>query len=203
MSQETDKKIWYFLINKGLNEYGTAGVMGNFYAESGLKSNNLQNSYEKKLGYTDETYTAAVDNGTYTDFVYDSAGYGLAQWTHWSRKKALLNFAKSEGVSIGDLNMQLNFFWKELNDNFRSLLNTLKTAKNIAEASNAMLTIYERPADQSEAAKQRRIKYSQNYYDEYAKKYIVEIGDFYTIEEAEAVKAALGVLGTESTVKIK
>ena len=31
---------------KGLNEYGIAGLMGNLFAESGLKPNNLQNSYE-------------------------------------------------------------------------------------------------------------------------------------------------------------
>ena len=61
------------------NPYGVAGLMGNLYAESGLRSNNLQNTFEKKFGMTDEQYTAAVDNGTYTNFVKDSAGYGLAQ----------------------------------------------------------------------------------------------------------------------------
>ena len=79
-----EKAIWDALMDKIGNAYGVAGVMGNLYAESALRSNNLQQSYEKKLGYTDETYTAAVDNGTYTNFVKDSAGYGLAQWTYWS-----------------------------------------------------------------------------------------------------------------------
>lgn len=67
--------------------------MGNLYAESALKPTNLQNTYEKKLGFSDTAYTQAVDNGTYTNFVKDSAGYGLAQWTHWSRKQALLAYA--------------------------------------------------------------------------------------------------------------
>ena len=53
--------------------------MGNLYAESGLVPANLQNTYEKKLGYTDATYTAAVDSGAYTSFAKDGAGYGLAQ----------------------------------------------------------------------------------------------------------------------------
>ena len=83
--------------------------MGNLYAESALNPKNLQNSYEKKLGHTDESYTAAVDNGTYGNFVRDRAGYGLAQWTYWSRKEALLAFARSKGRSIGDLEMQLDF----------------------------------------------------------------------------------------------
>ena len=64
-----DKTIWDFLKAKGLTDYAAAGVMGNLNAESGLRPDNLQNSYEKKLGYTDAEYTAAVDNGSYTNFV--------------------------------------------------------------------------------------------------------------------------------------
>ena len=98
-----EKIIWEFLTGEGLTEAGAAGLMGNLYAESGLSSQNLQNSYEKKLGYTDTTYTAAVNNGKYTNFVYDSAGYGLAQWTYWSRKEGLLKLAQKKEVSIGNL----------------------------------------------------------------------------------------------------
>ena len=75
----TEEKIWNFLKSKGLNSFAIAGLMGNLYAESGLNPKNLQNSYEKKLGYTDEAYTAAVDCGKYTNFAKDAAGYGLAQ----------------------------------------------------------------------------------------------------------------------------
>ena len=98
-----EKTIWNFLTGKGLNAYAVAGIMGNLYAESGLMPNNLQNTYNNKLGKTDAEYTAAVDNGSYGNFVKDSAGYGLAQWTYWSRKQALLNHAKQAGVSIADL----------------------------------------------------------------------------------------------------
>lgn len=77
--------IWRFLKSQGMTDAGVAGLMGNLFAESGLNPKNLQNTYEKKLGYTDVTYTAAVDNGTYTNFVRDSAGYGLCQWTYWTR----------------------------------------------------------------------------------------------------------------------
>lgn len=80
------KVIWDFFKSQGLNDYGIAGLMGNLYAESGLKPTNLQNTYEKSLGYTDAEYTAAVDQKLYTNFVNDSAGYGLAQWTYYSRK---------------------------------------------------------------------------------------------------------------------
>lgn len=69
------ERIINFLRSKGLNDFGIAGVLGNMFAESGLNPRNLQNTYEKKLGMTDEQYTNAVDNGTYTNFVYDKAGY--------------------------------------------------------------------------------------------------------------------------------
>ena len=31
-----EEKIWRFLKDCGLNDYGAAGLMGNLYAESGL-----------------------------------------------------------------------------------------------------------------------------------------------------------------------
>ena len=71
------KAIWDRLYAAIQNPYGVAGVIGNMHAESSLRSNNLQNTYEKSLGLTDEQYTAAVDNGSYGNFVHDSAGYGL------------------------------------------------------------------------------------------------------------------------------
>lgn len=164
------EKIWNYLKGKGLNDYGAAGVLGNLNAESALNPHNLQNTFEKKLGYTDDTYVAAVDSGAYTNFVKDSAGFGLAQWTYWSRKQNLLNFAKSAGKSIGDVEMQLDFLWKELSESYKSVLTTLKTATSVLEASNAVLLKYERPADQSETVQKRRASYGQSYYDKYANK---------------------------------
>lgn len=98
-----EKIIWDYLKSQIKNDYGVAGVMGNLYAESALNPKNLQQTYEKKLGYTDETYTEAVDNGTYTNFVNDAAGYGLAQWTYWSLKRDMLKYFQERNKSIGDL----------------------------------------------------------------------------------------------------
>ena len=78
--------IWNYLKSQGLTDAGASGLMGNLYAESGLNPINLQNTFEKSLNYTDASYTQAVDNGKYKNFVKDKAGYGLAQWTYWSRK---------------------------------------------------------------------------------------------------------------------
>ena len=77
-----EEKIWNYLTAAGMTACGAAGLMGNLYAESGLRPNNLQNSYEGKLGMADAEYTELVDHGSYTNFAGDSAGYGLAQWTY-------------------------------------------------------------------------------------------------------------------------
>lgn len=163
-----EEKIWNYLVGKGLSAAGAAGLMGNLYAESALNPKNLQNSYEKKLGYTDATYTTAVDNGSYGNFVHDSAGYGLAQWTFWSRKEGLLAFAQAAGKSIGDLEMQLDYLLKELTKGYKGVLDTLKTASDVQTASDSVLLNFERPADQSTAVKNKRAGYGQNYYKKYA-----------------------------------
>lgn len=63
----------------------------------------------------------------------------MAQWTFWSRKKALFLFAKSREKSIGDLNMQLDFLIKELTEGYIGVLNTLRNANSVLEASNSVL----------------------------------------------------------------
>lgn len=170
----------FFLKNLG-NEYGVAGLWGNIYAESGGRPNNLQNSYESKLGYTDETYTKAVDNGTYLNFVYDSAGYGLAQWTFYSRKQNLLDFAKAREVSIADYQMQLDFIYKELSEYYKTTFETLKKATSVKEASDAVMTQYERPATITDQTKATRAKYGQEFYDEFVNEKPIVIVDGPTI----------------------
>lgn len=202
--------IWNYFEEKGLNDFAVAGIMGNIYAESGFKPTNLQNAYEKKLGYTDDSYTAAVDNGSYGNFVKDSAGYGLAQWTYWSRKQALLEYARSVGKSIGDLSMQLDFMWKEM-QGYKSMMTTLNSATSVLEASNAVLLQYERPADQSESAQNRRAGYGQTYYEKYAGKaatpaptgtlYRVQVGAYSKRENADRQLAAVQGKGFDALIK--
>lgn len=166
-SKDDEKKLWDVMLAKIGNEYGVAGLMGNLYAESALRSNNLQQTYEKSLGFTDESYTSAVDNGSYTNFIKDSAGYGLAQWTYWSRKQGLIEYAQSVGKSIGDFEMQMEYLIKELETNHKSTLKALKAAQSVFEASTYVLIHYEAPADQGEAVQAKRASYGEKYYSAY------------------------------------
>lgn len=164
------KVMWDFYQAKGLNDYGIAGLMGNLYCESGLNPYNLQGTYETKLGMSDAQYTAAVDAGTYTNFVKDSAGYGLAQWTHWSLKQDMLDYHKKAGKSIGDGETQMEFLAYQLEKDYKAVWTTLKSATSVLEASNAVLLKFERPADQSITAQNKRAAAGQKYYDAYATK---------------------------------
>ena len=164
---DPEKTIWDYFMKKIENAYGVAGLMGNLYAESGLKANNLQNSFNRNLNIMDEEYTMLVDGGHYPDFVTDKAGYGLAQWTFWSRKQALLDYAREHRKSIGDLQMQLDFLWKELNESYPAVLTVLKSADFVKQASDAVLLWYERPADQSDTVMVKRAGYGEGYLKKY------------------------------------
>ena len=165
-----EEKIWNYLTAAGMTACGAAGLMGNLYAESGLIPTNLQNTYEKKLGYTDAAYTAAVDSGAYTNFAKDGAGYGLAQWTYHTRKAALLAFAKAAGKSVGDLETQLAFLVKELRESFKLVHYVLVTATDVKTASNVVLLQFEKPADQSATVMEKRAGYAQSFYEKFAEK---------------------------------
>lgn len=167
MAIDNEKKIWDFLMAKLGNAYGAAGLMGNLDEESRLNPMNLEDGYEKKLGLNDKTYTEGVDNGTYKKFCSDSCGYGLAQWTYGDRKKALLDYARSVNKSIGDLDMQLEYLFIEL-EGYKSVIKVLKTTKSVKEASDIVLVKFEKPKDQSDSAKAKRAKSSQKLYDKYA-----------------------------------
>ena len=69
----------------------------------------------------------------------------------------------SKGKSIGDLQMQLDFLWKELKMSYPAVLTVLQNAENVRQASDAVLLWYERPADQSDAVQVKRAGYGEGY----------------------------------------
>ena len=149
-------KIYRYLLKQGCTVAGAFGIIGNLYAESHLEPTNLENMYNSRFGMTDAQYTQGVDDGSYTNFVKDCAGYGLAQWTYWSRKQALLDYVQSKKVSIGDLDAQLEYLVKELKTNYRSVWQTVITSKDLFECTKCVMLDFERPANQSESAQKGR-----------------------------------------------
>lgn len=154
--------IWRYLLDRIRNPIAVAGIMGNLKAESALRPDNVQNSFEARYG-NDKTYTERVDSGVYgrEKFSRDSAGYGLAQWTHWSRKAALWDHLKGKGLSIADLEGQLDFIIIEMEAS--GLLAKLERMTDVTDATALVLRSYEKPADQSAAAVERRAKNAREY----------------------------------------
>ena len=163
------QKTWNYLVGKGMPKYGVAGLMGNLHAESGIRPDNVQNSYEAKVG-SDTEYTNAINNGSYSEdkFSNDAAGYGLAQWTSTGRKRGLYQFAKSSNRRIDDLGLQLDWLWQELNSSYPKVFNTLMSASNVKTGSDSVLHDFERPADQSASMENKRASFGMGYYEKYA-----------------------------------
>lgn len=139
----SNKTIYDRLVTAGMTPESAAGLMGNMNAESAMRANNAQDGM---TSMSDADYTAAVDNGSYTNFVRDAVGYGLCQWTYWTRKQALLNYAKQRGVSVGDESMQVDFCIHELKTSYSSLWAWLCSNKDVYSAADRICREYERPA---------------------------------------------------------
>lgn len=171
------EKAWTGLKSFGLSDYAIAGIMGNLQAESGIQPNNLQNSWNKKLGMTDDEYTKAVDDGSRTrdQFITTKSdgGYGLAQWTSSGRKAGLYDLAKSRNTSIADMGTQLDYLYSELEGPYKNnVLDPMKRASSVSEASKIFLQKFEAPATKDEPSTiNLRASYAQNWYDMYHGKY--------------------------------
>ena len=160
----TEEKIWSNLKSRGLSDYAVAGIMGNLQAESGLRSNNLEDTKNATFGMSDELYTSSVDNGTYssTRFRDDGAGYGLAQWTSSDRKERLYNTCRASSKSISDIDCQLTLLYNELVS--RNLINSLQNASSVKEASTIFLKKFEIPRD-ADSKINYRASLGENFYN--------------------------------------
>ena len=63
--------------------------------------------------------------------------------------------------------MQLDFLYQEL-QGYKSVFNTIKSATSIREASDCVLTQFERPANQGVSVQEKRASFGQASYDKFA-----------------------------------
>ena len=144
----------------GMTEAGACGLMGNMRAESAMISNNAQDSY----GMDDVSYTGYADNRL-GNFTGDGVGYGLCQWTEQSRKAKLLAYAKMQGASVGDEDMQVRFCVWELMNDFPQVWAVLTSSEDLRRCTEIVLDIYERPEVKNLDA---RLAYAEAYFQEFA-----------------------------------
>ena len=178
-------KIIISLQQKGLHPFVICGILANITKESGCNPKNVQNSFERTYGITDEEYTQRVDNNTYrhpvngASFECDRVGYGLCQWTSQGRKNNLRTFAKysynnGQGVSIGNLQMQLEFMLLELGTGYNKVFTKMKACKNAYDVAVEMVCGYEKPAsvlnaDTKDKTCEERGQLAEEFYAKYFK----------------------------------
>lgn len=156
------KTIYDRLRSHGMTHAGACAMGGNIQAESGNRSNNV----EDRSGMSDAQYTAMVDAGGY-DFATDNGahyGYGLCQWTLKSRKVELLQYAKNRGVSIADEDMQVDFAVYELKRDFGGLWNFLCSTDDMYTATDRICREFENPAVKNTA---KRYEFAQEWDKEF------------------------------------
>lgn len=169
MSEYNDY-VWAVVYNQIGNEYGTAALMGNLQSESGIIPYRLQGDFTSSY-YKSINYTNNVNDGTISksEFINDSKGYGLAQWTYYTRKEALYDYWQNSGASsIGDITVQVGFLLQELQSSYPTVYSALVNATDIRSASDVVLAQFENPLDQSEAVKIARAANGTIIYNELA-----------------------------------
>ncbi|WP_179229386.1 phage tail tip lysozyme [Parenemella sanctibonifatiensis] len=116
-----------FFVKKGLSEAQSAGLVGNFIHESGA----------------DPINPAAKQHG-------GGPGRGIAQW-EGSRRTDLENYAASRGIAWSNLQLQLDFVWKELTSTEGRALSKIKATSTARDAAVAVRVYYERPSVHADA----------------------------------------------------
>ena len=135
---DNKEKVWNYLIDKGFSPEVTAGIMGNIEAESTFDPNAI-NSH--------------------------SGAYGLFQWLG-SRKDGLMSYAKDKGKNVNDIEVQLDYFWEELQGSEKATLEALskegKTPEEYAE-------IFEESFERSGGSNlENRKKYAGDIFQQYS-----------------------------------
>lgn len=156
-------KIWNYFKDKGIPDNGIAGAMGNIQSESDFTLDAIESCYKPDIqkAYADDVSSGKISrsgflgNATYNGSTY-GPGYGLVQWTDDERKGGMYDGTVGKGMRIDSAQGQLDVLWSELNNYYKPSLNAMKTG-SVREATEKFMTDYERPANQSQSAKDGRV----------------------------------------------
>lgn len=141
------QEIYNRLRQGGLSEAGALGMMGNWQCESGLEPNRVQGDFSPYRTISKD-YVRRIENFTldrYT-FAHDAKGFGLAQWTFYSRKEALWDAWHKSGLSIASDELQVKFALSELTSGYGGLYSFLCSTSDLYEATARICREFERPA---------------------------------------------------------
>lgn len=139
--------IYNTLRSSGLSRAGALAMMGNWQCESGLEAGRLQGDFSPYRTVSKD-YVRRVEDFSLTrdQFARDATGFGLAQWTYYSRKYALWDAWHKSGLSIASEELQVKFAVSELKGSYAGLYSYLCTTNDLYEATARICREFERPA---------------------------------------------------------
>lgn len=143
------EEIYGILRAGGLTRAGALGLMGNWDCESNLEAGRVQGDFSPyRTG--SKLYVSQITSGVISkeQFMRDAKGFGLAQWTYFTRKGALYDYWRQSGDSLDSGRMQARFALYELatGGEYTALYPFLKSSDDLRECVAKVCTIYERPA---------------------------------------------------------
>ena len=166
VGKTNEEKVWCYLTTTAKYTKGkAAATMGNLSVESAgtFAGWIVQGDTTDPEHKYSKDYTAKVDSKKISkhDFIHNGpngGGYGLAQWTWYTRKESLYNYIKKDKEkSISDLESQLKFYLKEASGyNCKKWKKTTNGINSIREGTKNFMVCYENPADQSASAQNGR-----------------------------------------------
>ena len=142
-----EQTIYNAFRRSGLTEAAALGFLGNWACESGNEPFRVQGDFSP-YRTASKAYVAGITSGSISrdQFAHDQKGFGLAQWTYFSRKYALYDFWKASGKALDSAEMQTDFAMKELREDYKALLDFLKSTNDVFTACSRICREYERPA---------------------------------------------------------
>jgi tape measure domain-containing protein len=147
-SESNEVKIFKYFKSKGFSDEQAAGWVGNIRQESGLDPSK----------YQEGTVQVSPLGPAVSLF---GPGRGLAQWEKGGgRFEELEKFAASQGKPWDDLQVQLDFIWKELQTTEKEAYDLIKQSTSVVSATNLISKQYQRP-DPNYASNDKRLAYAQ------------------------------------------
>lgn len=140
--------IYNRLRAAGLTEAGALGFLGNWDCESNCEPFRVQGDFSPYRTMSHQ-YTENVEDGRIpmNQFAHDAKGYGLAQWTYFSRKEGLYDFWKRSGKALDDCEMQVDFALHELaSGEYLPVDHAVRNLNDLYACVKIICTQYERPA---------------------------------------------------------
>lgn len=144
--------VYSVLRAAGLTHEAALAMMGNWAKESLFDAFRKQGDLSE-AAVPSHNYVASVTSGAIgrEQFAQDQIGFGLAQWTYHNfntgkgRKLNLYDFWKKSGKALDDPAMQTEFAVWELKNEYRGILEELKTSTNLYYCTDLICKRYEKP----------------------------------------------------------